>query len=342
MEFLTFNGPESRVFRLRRRVRSFVDLAGDKGREGACKGKWWMVTLTYELGQDGESLHGYSGEGWHPRHIVEFLKRIKRWGERRGFTLPYMWVAELQERGVLHYHMWCKVPAQFSLPKPDKRGWWKHGSTNRVEITRSTRGYASKYAQKMRQKIGEYPRHARIFGCGGLPAWARCWQTWLSAPSYVRHECEPADCPRRMPGGFRIGSTFIPSPWVLSATVGPEVTLRRKTVDEWAAACADWQPDKTFVRRQSAWDRVEAFCDAMALGGRTFSNPFWAEREQWQQYRGGNRTEERAEVEPWQTSEQWAAFEVRRERMAERLRFCAVLEHEEELARGRACTWGSE
>ena len=80
-----------------------------------------MLTLTYrEVG------------AWHPRHISELLQRVRVWLRRRGERLRYVWVGELQQRGALHYHVLCWLPRGLTLPKPDKQGWWTHGST-RIE-----------------------------------------------------------------------------------------------------------------------------------------------------------------------------------------------------------------
>jgi hypothetical protein len=80
-----------------------------------------MLTLTYR-----------DIDAFEPRHISQLLKHIRHWLRRRGHRFHYVWVAELQGRGALHYHVLVWLPRGLSLPKPDKQGWWRHGST-RIE-----------------------------------------------------------------------------------------------------------------------------------------------------------------------------------------------------------------
>lgn len=247
---------ECRVRRLRKSVRSFVDLCGDKDQSGAVSGQWWMVTLTYEHDKDKPSRWGYSGEGWKPRHISDYLTNLRKWGQRRRVELAFVWVAELQRRGVIHYHVLVKAPSHLSIPKPDKQGWWRHGRTGRERVKKSARGYAAKYYSKMSQRLSAFPAHARIFGCGGLPSWAALWQRWITAPQYIRGECNPADNPRRCSGGWRVGSQFIPSPWVGTFIPGRGCYLRRKSPEEWTASVGDIRPHKTYLLRQDAFRRV--------------------------------------------------------------------------------------
>jgi Protein of unknown function (DUF3296). len=41
--------------------------------------------------------------------------------ERRGHKLPYVWVAELQKRGALHYHVLLWLPRGLTLPNPTSK-----------------------------------------------------------------------------------------------------------------------------------------------------------------------------------------------------------------------------
>lgn len=84
-----------------------------------------MVTLTYR-----------EVDAFEPLHITKLLKCIRSWLARRGRKLHYVWVAELQQRGALHYHLLIWLPRGLTLPKPDKQGWWPHGST-RIEWART-------------------------------------------------------------------------------------------------------------------------------------------------------------------------------------------------------------
>lgn len=126
----------------------FEELQGSKERYQP-----WMVTPTYRPGQI-----------WKPSHISSLCKCFRAWASRRGFKLRYVWVAEIQEHryqsGALlgecvHYHLLLWIPKRFSLPKPDKQGWWRHGSTQRISVNRPLR-YMLKYVSK--GEVANYPK----------------------------------------------------------------------------------------------------------------------------------------------------------------------------------------
>ena len=78
-----------------------------------------FVTLTY-----AKNSKGSAGD------VSRFLNRLQMWMRRRGYPPAfYEWVAELQERGALHYHAMIWVPRRVFLPKFDLCGWWPHGAT---------------------------------------------------------------------------------------------------------------------------------------------------------------------------------------------------------------------
>ncbi len=88
-----------------------------------------MVTLTYA-----------ALDRWNSRHVSDYLKTCREWFRRRKRPFHYCWVAELQQRGAVHYHVMIWMPKDLTLPKPDKRGWWPHGFT-RIEKARNAVGY---------------------------------------------------------------------------------------------------------------------------------------------------------------------------------------------------------
>ena len=70
-----------------------------------------LVTLTYrEVGD------------WQPHHISDLLQRIRVWLRRRGHRFRYVWVAELQRRGALHYHVLAWLPRGLTLPETRQAG----------------------------------------------------------------------------------------------------------------------------------------------------------------------------------------------------------------------------
>ncbi|WP_121443249.1 rolling circle replication-associated protein [Alkalispirillum mobile] len=173
-----------------------------------------MVTLTYA-----------HDDQWSPRHISELIKRARQWLKRRRLRLRYTWVLELTRRGRPHYHIMLWLPRRVRLPKPDKAGWWPHGLT-RIEWARNAVGYLAKYASKDIE--GALPKGARIHGNGGLNDAARAERAWWLCPAYVRERCEPADLPRRCPGGgwwLKGTGEWFPSAWRLLGFEGGTVVI---------------------------------------------------------------------------------------------------------------------
>lgn len=166
---------ERRIKSLRRNVWA----AGKLHANNAAKGdRCWFVTLTYRGVSD-----------WSPRHISEAIRSFRHWCKKRGLVPRYVWVAELQQRGAMHYHLAVWLPAGVSCPMWDKGGrnyapFWPHGMTNR-QIARNAVGYLMKYMSK----VGihhEYPKHARIHGCGGLAPSDRATKAFFNFPVWLR------------------------------------------------------------------------------------------------------------------------------------------------------------
>lgn len=152
-----------------------------------------FVTLTYrEVDQ------------WEPKHITGFLKNLRDWARRQGLpSLRYLWVAELQKRGAVHYHVMVWLPKRLSMPKPDKRGWWKHG-LSQVKWARKPVGYIAKYASKQESKNEQghsFPKGCRLHGAGGICSTDRIAVRWWQLPGYIRDAVFPADDVCRAPGG---------------------------------------------------------------------------------------------------------------------------------------------
>lgn len=149
-----------------------------------------MVTLTYRGLDD-----------WKPEHLKAAVNSYRKWCNRRGVACRYVWVAELQERGAIHYHLIAWLPRAISMPKWDKRGWWPHGMT-RTERARNAVPYLLKYLSKDASKsFGGFPRGARLYGVGGLDASLRRARSWLNRPSFVQGNSSIDDRWRRAAGG---------------------------------------------------------------------------------------------------------------------------------------------
>jgi len=171
-----------------------------------------MITLTYR-----------PGEFWEPNDISNCIKRYREWLARRGIPLKAVWVAELQKRGAVHYHILIWLPKGVTPPKPDKRGWWKKGSTN-CFWARKPVSYITKYASKEDSKNGGYPKGCRLFGCYGVPINL----SWWRAPGWLREIIEPGDTiKRRGPWHVHYESGYgFRSPWVVERFNAKELELR--------------------------------------------------------------------------------------------------------------------
>lgn len=187
------------------------------------RSRTWMVTLTYAPGQS-----------WEPQHIRDYLKRLRVWLHRRNLPLRYVWVAELQKRGVVHYHILIWLPLfhekkRFRIPHSDTRGWWPYGSSNTI-IAKKAGGYLMKYVSKC-DGDQVFPKGARIYGAGGLDKLGKQRIRWFKAPKYVRAEFatfESADL-RKIKDGYvdRFTGLFLRSPWRLVRRSGTRLLFIR-------------------------------------------------------------------------------------------------------------------
>lgn len=181
-----------------------------------------MLTLTYR-----------DVDGFKPLHISELLKRIRHWLKRRGHVMRYVWVAELQLRGALHYHVLLWLPRGLTLPKPDKQGWWPHGST-RIEWARNAIGYLCKYISKF-DGMGELPKGARLHGAGGFDAASKSIRKWFNLPSWLKALAGIGSSFVRIKGlGLVERSTgvWMQSPWRVSFSGGRLIATRLFTYPE--------------------------------------------------------------------------------------------------------------
>jgi len=194
---------EARLSRMRRGCITAARLHQEGLTKGGFRWRAAFLTLTYR-----------DVEGWCARHISDLLKHVREWLRRRGYSLCHAWVAELQERGAMHYHVVLWLPKGLTLPKPDKQGWWPHGMT-KIEWARNPVGYMAKYVSKG-DGLTKFPKGARIHGCGGLRGIqlqeARYWRrpTWLREVTVIQDQVR-----RRVGGGWfdvETGEIF-ESPW---------------------------------------------------------------------------------------------------------------------------------
>lgn len=199
--------PESVFERRASRMRRSVWWSGI-GHGAAFSGYYgarpWFVTLTYRPGVE-----------WSAKHVADAIQRCRVWLKRRGGgKLRYTWVAELQQRGAVHYHLIVYLPRGLSMPKWDKQCWWPHGMTN-TQLGKSGVGYLMKYVSKA-NPFHKFPDGMRLYGIGGLNAQARSIRAWHNLPSWIKNEFGVGEVVRRSCGYLvRATGEILESPWVL-------------------------------------------------------------------------------------------------------------------------------
>ena len=209
-----------RLRRLRRAVVTASRLHQEALTRTSSRFRVAMLTLTYA-----------DIDGWKPHHIKELLRHIRQYLKRRGHAFRYAWVAELQERGAVHYHLLAWLPRGMTLPKPDKRGWWPHGST-RIEWAKKAVSYIAKYASKTNSKGGDLPKGIRLYGIGGLERPDRHERAWWMLPQYIREYSpdprENGPAKRAKGGGWHTPyGEWIPSRYIIK-TFNPLAIVERE------------------------------------------------------------------------------------------------------------------
>lgn len=204
----TLSYAKTRITRLRRRVFAWAKTLNTLDRH---KNRTVMLTLTYARVED-----------WQKNQIREFMLIVRK--HLKDGLLAYAWVAELQQRGAVHYHVLLVVRKGSKIPQPDRAGWWPWGLT-RTE-TAKTPFYIAKYTGKEYQKVGPFPKGLRIFAVwlsddlvsgqeywyfrlSSLPGWFR--EVILSLP-ISRHF---GDWKRAPGGGWEYEGRCFESPYEL-------------------------------------------------------------------------------------------------------------------------------
>lgn len=196
---------KKRLGRMRKAVITGARLLVEDLQRGGVRHDAILITLTYS--QDGL---------WGPRDVTGLVKHMREWCRRQATAFRYVWVLELTQRGRPHYHMLVFVRRGLRFPKPDARGWWRHGMT-RIERARNAVGYAAKYASKGIE-AGDVPKGARLHGCGGLERRSLLELRWWMLPRWVREVFDEHEHrPEKVPGGWlsRLTGELLKSPWVM-------------------------------------------------------------------------------------------------------------------------------
>jgi len=185
-----------RVKRLKKSVWASGHLHG-LGDDGFRAPKVWFVTLTYRGVRD-----------WSADHMSKAMQGYRDWCKLRGYPCRYTWVAELQGRGAVHYHLLAWLPHGARMPKWDRRTvtpsgkrkdcWWPHGMTN-VQIAKAGVGYLMKYLSKLGE-LTKFPKGLRLYGIGGLNKTGRAVRSWLNLPEWVKASHGVGDVVRKKCG----------------------------------------------------------------------------------------------------------------------------------------------
>lgn len=184
----------TRLKKMRYGTLTAARLQGEQAVRQGTRYRAAMVTLTYAPDVEHRS-----------RHLSEYLDRTRKFAKAAGQKLRYCWVAEMQQRGVIHYHIIFWLPfvmgKPFRLPKPDASGHWPHGMSQ-IVWARKAAGYLAKYTSKG-QDVGDpaFPRGVRISGVGGLDVEGRREFRWWRAPSEAREVLGVSADIRRITGG---------------------------------------------------------------------------------------------------------------------------------------------
>ena len=179
---------------------------------------WKMVTLTYAPGSD-----------WAAKHVSTFLDLLTKWAKRKRLgAFSYVWVLELTEKAVPHYHVLVRVPMGTMVPRADEMGWWKHGMS-RTEHARNAVGYIAKYASKGCD-VEHLPKGARITGNAGLDADGRLYVQFWNLPVWCREQLESMERTKRISGGFVVLSSgeFLPTPYECICKAGSILIIRKE------------------------------------------------------------------------------------------------------------------
>lgn len=170
---------------MRRGIITAARLHQEELQEGGFRYRVALVGVTYRPGVEPST-----------RDLSRLETHYRNWLRRRGHSLRCVWVAEMQSRGALHYHLVLFLPRGITPPKPDKQGWWPHGSSSCKWASRPV-GYLVKYASKCESK-NALPKGVRMWGYSGLRGTRRDHLRWWLAPGWLQDLVTPGDVLRRV------------------------------------------------------------------------------------------------------------------------------------------------
>lgn len=217
--------PENALRRVKRLKRSVwasghLHAMSDSGfRNPTC----WFVTLTYQPGVE-----------WMANHVTDAIRKFRRWCKDAGIACRYTWVAELQQRGAVHYHLLAWLPPGVNMRHWDKQSakraaFWPHGMTN-TQPSKSGVGYLMKYLSKLGE-LTKFPKGLRLYGIGGLDTKARQVRAWYNLPGWAKTSYGVGQVARRAGGLCELASgELIPPVYRIQHRPGELVILKIRDV----------------------------------------------------------------------------------------------------------------
>jgi len=197
------------TLRVRRMVKRIKDWA--RYLPSLAEADYIGITLTYAPQHE-----------WEPEHITNYMRLVHYRLKRNLFG--YCWVAEVQERGAIHYHVLLVVRKGTRLPKPDSSGMWKWGASSIQLITNPT-AYLIDYLKKASQKALPVGKRIRMFSAVWKSFFSqeiRKVLRFLSLPRWLRETIgwdKFLECfilPVRVKGGWVWLGQVFKSPWKVS------------------------------------------------------------------------------------------------------------------------------
>lgn len=154
---------EKTMKNLRKRIFSYAKITDEEKR---FLGNYYiLIQLSYAKNSD-----------WNARQLTAYIRSVINLVGREN-VFDYGWVMEVKPTGRnLHYHLAIHTTNNIMIPKPDKSGMWKYGSSN-IYGGKSSPYYLAKYVSKEAQKYAaEFPKGARKYS------------TWLNKDYYSEAE----------------------------------------------------------------------------------------------------------------------------------------------------------
>lgn len=138
---------ELRYQKMRARISEWVEIMTLLKKEINCR--TLMIGLTIADPKD-----------YSPGMIRDYIKNLK---QRLGKNLyGFAWVAEVQDRGAIHYHLLVVVKKSSRVPTPDKSGMWKWGSSN-IGVAKSPYYLCAYIGKKSQKDLKRYPKSCRTY-----------------------------------------------------------------------------------------------------------------------------------------------------------------------------------